>query len=164
MNIAVFCSGSGTNLQAIIDAQKRGYIKAVIKIVVSDVADCYALIRAKKAGIKTLVVEKGNFKSKDEFDRHISDNLKYEKIDLIVLAGYMRLLTRAFINEYKNKICRRNPLQQIWNGGSGGQLEKQVDKFLHSHDPLYIASSNKSPLLPMLHNINIVYTVLILFT
>ncbi|MBU1062015.1 MAG: phosphoribosylglycinamide formyltransferase [Candidatus Omnitrophica bacterium] len=109
MNIAVFCSGSGTNLQAIIDAEKRGHIKAVIKIVVSDVSDCYALIRAKKAGIKILLVEKGNFKSKDEFDRYILDNLKNEKIDLIVLAGYMRLLTGAFINKYKNKILNIHP-------------------------------------------------------
>ena len=109
MNIAVFCSGSGTNLQAIIDAVKRGNIKATIKIVVSDVPDCYALVRAKKAGIKTLVVEKNNFKSKHEFDRYILDKLKDESIDLIVLAGYMRMLTGAFINEYKNKILNIHP-------------------------------------------------------
>jgi len=109
MNIAVFCSGSGTNLQAIIDAEKKGYIKAVIKIVVSDVPDSFALKRARKASIKTLVVERKSFKSKEEFEKFILKNLKEEKIDLIVLAGYMRLISADFINEYKNKILNIHP-------------------------------------------------------
>ena len=109
MNIAVFCSGSGTNLQAIIDAQKKGNIKADIKLVVSDIKDCFALTRAKKSGIKTLLVEKNNFKSKEEFEKEILRNLKEEEIDLIILAGYMKLLSRDFIKEYKNKILNIHP-------------------------------------------------------
>lgn len=109
MRFAVFCSGNGTNLQAIIDAQKRGDIKGDLALVVSDVPDCFALKRAEKAGIKTLVVERKNFSSKKEFEGNILKNLKKEKIELIALAGYMRLLSRDFINEYKNKILNIHP-------------------------------------------------------
>ena len=92
MNIAVFCSGNGTNLQAIIDSQKKGYIKAEIRLVVSDVPDCYALTRARNSGVKTLVVERKNFKTKKEFEAEILKALKREDIGLIALAGYMRML------------------------------------------------------------------------
>ncbi|MFC1667077.1 phosphoribosylglycinamide formyltransferase [Candidatus Omnitrophota bacterium] len=109
MNIAVFCSGSGTNLQAIIDAEKRGHIKADLRLVVSDVKDSFALTRAKNTGIKTLVVERKDFQSKKEFERKILKNLKKENIDLIVLAGYMKLLSEDFINEYKNRILNIHP-------------------------------------------------------
>ncbi len=109
MRIAVFCSGSGTNLQAIIDAAKRGDIKAEIALVVSDVPTCFALKRAEKASIKTLVVEGKDFKSKKEFEAGILETLKKEKIDLIVLAGYMRLLSADFIREYKNRILNIHP-------------------------------------------------------
>lgn len=109
MNISIFCSGNGTNLQAIIDAHKKGYIKADIRLVVSDVTDCFALERAKKAGIKTFVTERKNFQSKKNFEDAILKKLKEEKIDLIVLAGYMRLLSKDFIREYKNKIINIHP-------------------------------------------------------
>ena len=109
MNIAIFCSGSGTNLQAIIEAHKRGRIKADLKLVVSDAPDCFALTRAKKNGIKTLVVERKNFKSKEDFEGEISKNLKKEEIELIVLAGYMRLLSPDFIRAYKDKILNIHP-------------------------------------------------------
>ena len=109
MKIAVFASGSGTNLQAIIDAQKRGDIKAEVVLVVSDVPTCFALKRAEKAGIKQLALEKKNFGSKQEFEKEVLKNLKKEKIDLIVLAGYMQLLSADFIKEYKNKILNIHP-------------------------------------------------------
>jgi len=109
VNIAVFCSGSGTNLQAIIDARSSGAIKGDIALVVSDVATSFALKRAEKAGIKTLIVERKVFKSKSEFEREILKGLKKEKIDLIVLAGYMRMLSGDFINAYKNKILNIHP-------------------------------------------------------
>ena len=109
MKIAVFCSGNGTNLQAIIDAQKRGYIKAELKLVVSDTPDCFALTRARKADIKTLLVERRDFKSKKEFEDVILRNFKQEKIDLIVLAGYMRLLSADFVREYKERILNIHP-------------------------------------------------------
>ncbi|MFC1621677.1 phosphoribosylglycinamide formyltransferase [Candidatus Omnitrophota bacterium] len=109
MRIAIFCSGSGTNLQAIIDSKEQGYIKAEIALVVSDIPDCFALKRAKKAGIQTFVLEKKDFQSREDFDKAIVENLKAEKIDLVVLAGYMRLLSRDFIKEYKNRIMNIHP-------------------------------------------------------
>jgi len=109
MNIAVFCSGNGTNLQAIIDSRGKGHIKADIKLVVSDAPDCYALIRAKNSGIRTLVVERKNFKTKKDFETEILKALKKENINLIVLAGYMRMLSGDFIGAYENKILNVHP-------------------------------------------------------
>ncbi|MBU1912942.1 MAG: phosphoribosylglycinamide formyltransferase [Candidatus Omnitrophica bacterium] len=109
MNIAVFCSGNGTNLQAIIDSQKKGYIKADIRLVVSDVPDCYSLTRAKNAGIKALVIERKNFKTKKDFELKILKALKKENIGLVVLAGYMRMLSGDFISAYENKILNIHP-------------------------------------------------------
>lgn len=109
MNIAIFCSGKGTNLQAIIDSQKKGYIKAEIKLVVSDTPDCYALTRAKNSEIKTLAVERKNFKTKKDFEVEILKALKKENIGLIVLAGYMRMLSEDFINAYENKVLNIHP-------------------------------------------------------
>jgi phosphoribosylglycinamide formyltransferase-1 len=109
MNIAVFCSGNGTNLQAIIDSQKKGHIKADIKLVVSDAPDCYALTRAKNAGIKTLALERENFKTKKDFEAEILKALKKENIGLVALAGYMRMLSVDFISAYENKIMNIHP-------------------------------------------------------
>jgi phosphoribosylglycinamide formyltransferase-1 len=109
MNIAVFCSGNGTNLQAIIDSRGKGHIKADIKLVVSDAPDCYALIRAKNSGIRTLLVERKKFKTKTDFETEILNTLKKENIDLIVLAGYMRMLSADFISAYENKILNVHP-------------------------------------------------------
>ena len=109
MNIAVFCSGNGTNLQAIIDSQKKGYIKADIRLVVSDVSDCYALTRAKNAGIKTVVIERKDFKTKKDFELELLKALKKENIGLVVLAGYMRMLSGDFISAYENKILNIHP-------------------------------------------------------
>ena len=109
MNIAVFCSGNGTNLQAIIDSREKGHIKADIKLVVSDAPDCYALIRAKNSGIRTLAVERNNFKTKKDFETEILKALKKENIDLVVLAGYMRMLSGDFICAYENKILNVHP-------------------------------------------------------
>ncbi|MDP6685843.1 MAG: phosphoribosylglycinamide formyltransferase [Candidatus Omnitrophota bacterium] len=109
MNIAVFCSGNGSNLQAIIDAHKNGYIKADLKLVVSDNPDSFALKRAEKAKIATLIVERKKFKSKEEFEKAILKRLKKDKIDLIALAGYMKLFSRDFVMAYKDKILNIHP-------------------------------------------------------
>ncbi|MFH0840109.1 MAG: phosphoribosylglycinamide formyltransferase [Candidatus Omnitrophota bacterium] len=109
MNIAVFVSGNGTNLQAIIDAVKKGYIKARIALVVSDNKEAYALKRAQKAGIETITLDARDFASKEDFDKEIIKNLKKRDIELVTLAGYMRLLTPYFIKEYRNRILNVHP-------------------------------------------------------
>ncbi|MBN1872141.1 MAG: phosphoribosylglycinamide formyltransferase [Candidatus Omnitrophica bacterium] len=109
MNIAVFVSGNGTNLQAIIDAVKSGYIKARIAVVLSDRKDAHAMERAKKAGVETVFVDPKAHKSREDFDSAIIDCLERREIELICLAGYMRLLTPAFIRRYRNRILNVHP-------------------------------------------------------
>ncbi len=109
MNIAVLCSGSGTNLQAIIDSVNSGYIPAKIALVVSDKKNALALERAKKAGVRTLILDKKDFKTREDFDREVIKNLKEQNVGLVVLAGFMRLMSPHFIKEYRNKIINIHP-------------------------------------------------------
>ena len=109
MNIAVFVSGSGTNLQAIIDEVNSGYIKAKIALVVGDNGGAYALERAKKAGIETLFMDPKIFKSKGDFDKTVIKYLKDKNVELICLAGYMRVLTPYFVREYRDRIMNIHP-------------------------------------------------------
>jgi len=110
VNIAVFCSGNGTNLQAIINAIKNRKLKSAnIALVVSDNPGAYALTRAKKAGIKTLVVERSNFATKIDFENEIIKHLKKEGVELIVLAGFMRLIGKDLLNAYRNRILNIHP-------------------------------------------------------
>ncbi len=109
INIAVLVSGGGTNLQALIDAQNTGTIKSgKIKLVISNKADAYALERAKKAKIKTEVVSKkelGQRKMEDAISKILSEN----EIDLIVLAGFMCILSSKFTKKYDHRIINIHP-------------------------------------------------------
>lgn len=109
MNIAVLCSGKGTNLQAIIDAVKAKVIKAQLRLVVGDKKDAFSLERARGAGIRTVFVNPKKFKSKESFDREVVKYLEEEKINLVVLAGFMRILSSYFVKRYKNKILNIHP-------------------------------------------------------
>jgi len=110
MNIAVFCSGSGSNFQAIAESINKGHIKdAKIVVMVTDVAGCFAAERAKKLGIETFLVEKKNSKTREEFEKAIIKELDKRNVDLIVLAGYMRLLSVSFVKKFKNKILNIHP-------------------------------------------------------
>ena len=110
MNIAVFVSGGGTNLQALIDAEKRGEIKnGKITLVLASNENAYALERAKKAGIETAVVNKKNYPSKEEYDKAVLDVLDGKSIDLIVLAGFLTILGEDLIKQYRNRIINIHP-------------------------------------------------------
>lgn len=110
LNIAVFVSGGGTNLQALIDAQDRGEIKnGKITFVLASNEGAYALERAKKAGIESTVVSRRAYGSKAEYDRAVLDALEGRNIDLIVLAGFLSILGEDLINEYKNRIINIHP-------------------------------------------------------
>ena len=102
--IAVFASGFGSNLQALIDYIDNNDISGEIIFVFSNNKDAHALKRAKKHGIKTVLMNPEEFESRKHFDLKIIELLKKERINLIVLAGYMLLLTPEFIAEFKNKI------------------------------------------------------------
>jgi len=120
MNIAVFTSGNGTNLQAIIDAVSSGAINAKIALVVSDNKDAYALRRAKKAGIQTFVLSHKEFASREAYDREIIKELEKKKIALVALAGFMRLLSPYFVKKYKNRILNIHPsLLPLFKGTQG---------------------------------------------
>ncbi len=109
MNIAVFCSGSGTNLQAIIDAVTQGKIKANLSLVLSDNPESFALVRAKRAKIKTVIVEPKNFPKRIDYDKEIIKHMRMNNMNLIVLAGFMRILTPYFVRMYKDKILNIHP-------------------------------------------------------
>ena len=109
-NIAVLVSGGGTNLQALIDAQKSGIIKSgKITAVISSSKNAYALTRAENAGIKTFVVSKKELGSQDKFEEEIIKILGSEQIDLIVLAGCMCILTENFTSRYPKRIINVHP-------------------------------------------------------
>ena len=109
VNIAVLVSGGGTNLQALIDAQKSGIIASgEIKLVVSSNKNAYALKRAENAGIKTAVCERRDFSQK-EFEENILNALEEEKIEVIVLAGFMSILSADFVKRYPERIINVHP-------------------------------------------------------
>ncbi len=108
--IAVMVSGGGTNLQALIDAEKSGVIKSGrISLVISNKADAYALERARQAGIATAVVEKKSFADKAAFEERIIEILDSERIDVIVLAGFMVILSERFTTHFRNRIINVHP-------------------------------------------------------
>ncbi|MFC1670410.1 phosphoribosylglycinamide formyltransferase [Spirochaetota bacterium] len=107
--IAVLVSGSGTNLQSIIDKTESGYIPAEIKCVISNREDAFGLKRAENHNIPNYYVDSKKFDSRDEHERGIINILKKHDIELVVLAGYMRLLTSNILNEYKNRVINIHP-------------------------------------------------------
>ena len=110
LRVAAFVSGGGTNLQAIIDAQAAGTIRdAKVELVISNVSTAYALERAKNAGIKTAVIRKKDFENAAQWEDALVKELKENRIDLIVLAGFMSILSENFIKQFPNKIINVHP-------------------------------------------------------
>ena len=108
--VAVFVSGGGTNLQALIDAEKAGIIhSAEIALVVSNNAEAYALERAKQAGIPSEVILRKNYESRDAFEQALIRVLSDAGIDLIVLAGFMTILSADFTARFPNRILNVHP-------------------------------------------------------
>lgn len=110
VKIAVLVSGGGTNLQALINAEKSGIIKSgTISLVLSNKEDAYALTRAADAGIKTEVVCKKDYATAKEFEDKMIEILDAEGIELIVLAGFMCILSADFTNHFKDRIINVHP-------------------------------------------------------
>ena len=110
INIAVLVSGGGTNLQALIDAEKAGIIHSgTIKLVVSNNKDAYALTRAKNNNIEQRVVLRRDYESSRDFEAALIGILKDAEIDMIVLAGFMSILSPYFIGEYRDRIINVHP-------------------------------------------------------
>jgi len=108
--VAVLVSGGGTNLQAILDAEKSGIIKsAETVLVISNVKDAYALKRAEKHGIKTAVVLKKECGGQEPFEDKIAEIIEAENIDLIVLAGFLSILSEKFTKRFEGRIINVHP-------------------------------------------------------
>ncbi len=108
-SIAVLVSGSGSNLQAIIDASERGDIPCRVGIVISNKAGAYGLVRAKKHGIPTEVVDHKGFATREEFDAKLVEVIRKSGADLVCLAGFMRILTPVFVRAFPNRILNIHP-------------------------------------------------------
>lgn len=110
VNIAVFVSGGGTNLQALIDSEKNGVLKSgKIKLVVSSQPGAYALERAANAGIPSVVVNKKAAGTSEAFEAQLERNLKEHDIDLIILAGFLSILSGDFTAKYRDRILNVHP-------------------------------------------------------
>jgi len=110
IRIAVLVSGGGTNLQALIDSWKKGdFASGELSLVISSVSNVFALERAKKAGIKSVTIERKKFENIDDFDTAIEKELTENKIDLVVLAGYLSVVGPKVIKSFENKIINVHP-------------------------------------------------------
>ena len=109
LKLGVLVSGRGSNLQAIIDAIETKRLAAQIRVVVSDQAEAYALQRARLRGIPTATFYAKDYPSREDFDRTVMQSLRGHQVELVCLAGFMRILSSHFIQEYRNRIINIHP-------------------------------------------------------
>ncbi|OPX29644.1 MAG: phosphoribosylglycinamide formyltransferase [Candidatus Omnitrophica bacterium 4484_171] len=110
MNIAVLASGNGTNFEAVVRSAEKGKLRnAKIKILISDKEESFVQKRAKKHNIKSVFVDPKGFSSRTLFDKEVVRILRKEKIRLVVLAGFMRILSPYFVKAFKNRILNIHP-------------------------------------------------------
>jgi len=105
----VLVSGSGTNLQSIIDSIESGYLSSKIAVVISSHSNAFALERAKKYGIPNFVVKPRNFSSRQDYEDEMINILKKHKVDLVVLAGFIKVLSPHFVKAFPNRIMNIHP-------------------------------------------------------
>ena len=105
--LGVLCSGRGTDLQSIIDAIERGELNAKISVVITDKPNVQALERAQRAGIKNICVNRKKFSERSEFEAELLKNL--DGVDLVVLAGFMRMLSPEFVRHYQGRLMNIHP-------------------------------------------------------
>ncbi len=106
---AILISGSGTNLQAFIDAVAEGRLSLELAVVVSNNPDAFGLVRARNAGIPTACIEHGHFSSRDSFDCAVANKLDEWRPDLLILAGFMRILSAGFVERYRGRVLNIHP-------------------------------------------------------
>lgn len=128
LRLGVMASGRGSNLQSIMDAAAAGKIKAEVAVVFSDNKDAFALERARKAGIPALHLNPRDFGSKDEYEKAVLKLLNEHGVQLVCLAGYMRIVGRVILDAFPNMVINIHPAllpafpglhgqQQAWNYG-----------------------------------------------
>lgn len=109
LRLGALISGRGSNLQALIDAAGDEGYPAEVAVVISNVRNAAGLERAKAAGIATQVIEHRAFDSRESFDHAVSSSLSTHKVDLVCLAGFMRLLTKGFLDRWKDRVINIHP-------------------------------------------------------
>ncbi len=109
LSLAILLSGNGSNFQAIVDSIDKGQLKAAIKIVISNNKNAFGLKRAKKHNIKNLCIDHKNFADRESYDQRLIEIIEQEKVDFIVLAGFMRILGSNFVRHFPNKIINIHP-------------------------------------------------------
>ncbi len=125
--IGVLVSGRGTNLQAIIDAVEAKRIRAKVAVVISNVKDAYALKRAERHNIPAIFIDHRKFPDRESFERAVVKELRRYKVELVLLAGFMRILSPYFIKEYRNRIMNIHPaLLPAFKGLYGEKVHKAV--------------------------------------
>lgn len=107
--LGILVSGSGTNLQAVLDAVASGNLDAKIGVVLSNVATAKALDRAKSAGVETAVVDHKKYPSREAFDAAVVEVLRAKGVDCVLLAGFMRLVTPVLLDAFKNRVVNIHP-------------------------------------------------------
>lgn len=107
--IAVFCSGEGTNLQAILDACRSGRLRARVALIISDRPDAGALRRARRAGVEAYSVNPGAYPTRAAFERVLIRRCEARQVRLICLAGFMRMLSPVFVRHYRHRILNIHP-------------------------------------------------------
>lgn len=107
--IAVFASGFGSNLQAILNAVKARRLRAKVALVYSDRAGAFALVRARRAGVETLPLDPKSFKSRRDYESRLLRELSLRGVRLVALAGYMRILSPFFVRRFRGRILNIHP-------------------------------------------------------
>ena len=137
LNLAVLISGSGSNLQALIDACAQEHFPAQINVVISNRPGAYGLERAERACIPAFVVDHKTYSGREDFETALQETLAQYPVDLICLAGFMRILTAGFINKWPNKIINTHPALLPKFGGKGMYGE-------HVHNAVLAAGETES--------------------
>ncbi len=109
LKLGVLASGSGSNLQSIIDRIEAGALNAEISVTISNKPDAYALVRCGKHGIPAVVIRHQEFRTREDFDRRMIDVLQANGVELVVMAGFMRVLTPVFLKAFPMRIMNIHP-------------------------------------------------------
>jgi phosphoribosylglycinamide formyltransferase-1 len=109
LKIGVLASGRGSNFQSIIDSIESGFINAEISILITDKPDAYAIERARNHGIESLVMKPQDFKGKDNYYAAVASELIKRNVELVVLAGFMRVVGKALLDQYQNRVMNIHP-------------------------------------------------------
>ena len=133
LKIGVLISGGGTNLQALIDNTLNSNINGRIELIISN-KDSYGLERGKEVAIKSLYIDTSKFRNEEEYNQRLIEEFKDKEIDLIVLAGYLKILSKDFIKEFEGKIINIHPSLIPKYSGKGYYGEKIHKEVLKSGD------------------------------